>query len=668
MRIQQRTIKRPLGEQSINPEIAGRYYQTRAIRRVCEVFEKDNKRKALLVMATGSGKTRTVIALCDVLMKANWVKRVLFLADRVALVNQAVKAFKEHSPSCPVVDVLKDREGHGRVYVSTYPTMMGLIDDVRKGVRRFGPGHFDLIVVDEAHRSVYRKYKAIFEYFDSALVGLTATPKKDIDHDTYSLFALDQGDATDEYSLDQAVADGFLVPAKVFELKTKVLQRGLKYDELSEEEKAQWDAIDWDEEGNTPDKVEPAAINKWLFNKKTVDKVIYHLMTNGIKVDNGDKLGKTIIFAKNQPHADFIAERFNENYPQYNGNFARVIHNKIEYAQSLIDAFSSSNKMPQIAISVDMLDTGVDVPEVVNLVFFKLLRSPTKFRQMIGRGTRLSEDLFGPGKDKTHFKIFDFGGNFSFFNQTPEKADPGGTASLTERLFTRRVELVGTLDELLKTASQPEWPEVKAAFTGDLQHYVAEMSMDNFMVRLKRRLVKKYQTPEIWKNLGPTERTELVEELAGLPSTVRDDDIAAKQFDYLVFSAELALLRKEKVFKKLQKQIRSLASLLEEISNIPAVNAELSLILDIQTDEFWQDITLPMLEDVRKRIRPLIKLVELKKRPPIYTDFDDELEEITEIEFLDLTNGSDLYQFRQRVRQFLSQHANHLSIQKGPLK
>jgi type I restriction enzyme R subunit len=344
--IQRRAARRSLADVSINSAIVERHYQTRGIRRIAESFERDHDRKALLVMATGAGKTRTVIALCDVLMRCNWAKRVLFLADRVALVRQAVNAFKRHLPDASPVNLVTEKDAEGRVFVSTYPTMMGLIDDTRDGQRRFGVGHFDLVIIDEAHRSVFQKYRAIFDYFDSLLVGLTATPKDEVDRNTYSLFDLEDGVPTDAYSLEEAVRDGFLVPPKAVSVPLKFQREGIKYDELSEEDKDQWDALEWDEEGNVPARVEAEAVNKWLFNKDTVDKVLEHLMTHGLTVAGGDRMGKTIIFAKNQQHANFIAERFNANYPHFRGEFARVITFETEYAQSLIDNFSNKEKAP----------------------------------------------------------------------------------------------------------------------------------------------------------------------------------------------------------------------------------------------------------------------------------------------------------------------------------
>ncbi len=310
-------------------------------------------------------------------------------------------------------------------------------------------GHFDLVIIDEAHRSVFQKYRAIFDYFDSLLVGLTATPKDEVDHNTYNLFDLETGVPTDAYSLEEAVADGFLVPPKAVSVPLKFQREGIKYDELSEEEKDQWDALEWDEECSVPDHVGAEAVNKWLFNEDTVDKVLAHLMTRGLTVAGGDRLGKTILFAKNQAHAEFIADRFNVHYPHFKGEFARAITFKTEYAQSLIDDFSNKEKAPHIAISVDMLDTGIDIPEVVNLVFFKLVRSKTKFWQMVGRGTRLCPDLFRPGQHKQFFYLFDYCQNLEYFSQSPEATEGALGESLGKRLFAARLELIGELDRKL---------------------------------------------------------------------------------------------------------------------------------------------------------------------------------------------------------------------------
>jgi len=645
--IQRRTTQKELAETRINTTIAGhkRPYQQRAIRAITKSFEADGERKALLVMATGSGKTRTVIALVDLLMRAGWVKRVLFLADRIALVNQATGAFKAHLPDCAPINLVTERTSEGRVFLSTYPTMVNLIDGKQQGKAKFGPGHFDLVIIDEAHRSVYQRFRAIFEYFDSFLVGLTATPKDEVDHNTYSLFDLEDGVPTDAYSLDEAVADRYLVPPKAISVPLKIVRSGLRYDDLSEEEKDQWDMLEWGEE-EIPDSVEPAEVNKRLFNTDTADLVIAHLMRNGLKVEGGDRLGKTIIFAKNQAHAVFIEARFNAAYPNLAGHFARVItYESGAYAQTLIDDFSKQTKAPHIAISVDMLDTGIDVPEVVNLVFFKQVRSKTKFWQMMGRGTRLCENLFGPGQDKEFFRVFDYCQNLEFFGANPEMQEAGATKSLSERLFAARLDLVRALDK--ETASPDGFREADPppydAGTGDeappseetirtnaiktLQETVAGVNLDNFIVRQRRRAVEKYQKPEAWTTIDDDMREELIEAIAPLPSAMRLGTEEAKRFDLLLFQLELALLRGSKRFEPLRKQLRDIASALEDQTAIPAIAKHAVLIEEIQTDHWWEEVTVPLLELVRLRLRDLIQHMEKGKKAIVYSNFADEIGE-----------------------------------------
>jgi type I restriction enzyme R subunit len=676
--IQRRATRKPLATAEINPAIVERYYQTRGIRRIAESFERDHDRKALVVMATGAGKTRTVIALADLLMRCNWAKRVLFLADRVALVNQAVNAFKRHLPDASPVNLVTEKDAEGRVFVSTYPTMMGLIDETRDGQRRFGVGHFDLAIIDEAHRSVFQKYRAIFDYFDSLLVGLTATPKDEVDRNTYSLFDLENGVPTDAYSLDEAVRDGFLVPPRAVSVPLKFQREGIKYDDLSEEDKDQWDALEWDDDGGVPDRVEAEAVNKWLFNKDTVDKVLEHVMTRGVTVAGGDRLGKTILFAKNQAHADFIAERFNANYPHYRGEFARVITFKIEYAQSLIDNFSAKEKAPHIAISVDMLDTGIDIPEVVNLVFFKLVRSKTKFWQMLGRGTRLRPELFAPGKHKEFFCVFDYCQNLEYFSQNIPATEGAVGESLGKRLFNARLEVIGELDhrrhdeqhgqvvgEATAIYGDPKTnDEVRRSLAELLQRETAAMNLDNFVVRPRRRTIEKYAKPEAWAVLSPEALSELSHQVAGLPSELDPESEEAKRFDLLVLNLQLAMLRSEPGFLRLREQVKELAGLLEEKSAIPMVRDQMVLIQDVQTDEWWKNVTVPMLEGMRRRLRDLIKLIEKQKRKPIYTDFEDEMGRETAVELPGFGQGTDVAKFRAKAQAFLRAHQDHVAIHK----
>ncbi|RKI74231.1 DUF4145 domain-containing protein [Corallococcus sp. AB049A] len=675
---QRRTGRKRLADAVVSDTIVERLYQTRAIRRIAESFERDRQRKALVVMATGAGKTRTVIALVDLLMRCGWAKRVLFLSDRVALVNQAANAFKAFLPDAAPVNLVTDKDGTGRVYVSTYPTMMGLIDEVREGHRRFGVGHFDLVIIDEAHRSVFQKYRAIFNYFDSLLVGLTATPKDEVDKNTYSLFDLESGVPTDAYGLEEAVKDGFLVPLKAVSVPLKFQREGIQYEALSDEEKDAWDALEWDEEEGTPDSVEAEAVNKWLFNADTVDKVLQHLMERGQKVAGGDRLGKTIIFAKNNAHAAFIAERFNINYPHYNGEFARIITYKTEYAQSLIDGFSQEAKSPHIAISVDMLDTGIDVPEVVNLVFFKLVRSKTKFWQMVGRGTRLRPDLFGPGEPKRFFYVFDFCQNLEFFSQHPPTEDGAVAESLGKRLFKRRLALVGELDRRLAAekrglaAGESEasmgYATTEAAVRADvacvLHGEVAAMNVDNFVVRQCREVVSRYANPAAWAKLSEEAHEELAHQVAGLPSQLESEAEESKRFDLLMLNLELALLRKEPSFMRLREQVKALANVLEEKTSIPMVKEHLALIQEVQSDTWWQDVTVPMLELARKRLRALVRFIERTQRNPVYTNFEDVLGEAVEVQLPGFATPDEWERFRAKTRQFLLAHKHHLTVRK----
>lgn len=684
--VRRRHTRGTLATLPINESIVERHYQHRAIRRIGETFEVDRQRQALVVMATGAGKTRTVIALVDLLMRANWAKRVLFLADRVALVNQTVGAFKTHLPDFTTVNLVTDKDTDGRVYVCTYPTMMGLINSGAGDERRFGPGYFDLVVIDEAHRSVYQKYRSIFDWFDARLVGLTATPKDDVDHNTYRLFQLEDGVPTDAYPLDEAVAEGYLVPARAVRVPLKFVDRGIRYDELSQQERDDWDTEEWDEDGTVPTAVLPDAVNKWLFNTDTVDKVLETLMTAGHKVAGGDRLGKTIIFARNNDHAQFIQERFDVNYPEHAGAFARVITYRTQYAQSVIDDFSVKDKVPHIAISVDLLDTGIDIPEVVNLVFFKPVRSKSKFWQMVGRGTRLCPDLYGPGQDKADFRIFDVCGNIEFFNADLAKADGRVAAALAERLFAARLAVLTSLDEkhpapgAVRGASDPgpargpagpqdeDGTRSEAGLRGDLagilHEIVAGMNVHNFVVRPKRRWVEIYSEAGAWHRLTPEQAGEIGEHLIGLPTARRDDDEAAKRFDLLVLRLQLCVLAHEPGFDRLRDQVREIASALLEITNIPAVGAQQQLLDEIAGDEWWLDVTLPMLELLRRRVRLLVRLVPKARRRIVYTDFVDQLGETTEVTLAGLPVGTDPQRFDAKVRVYLKAHEDHVALQK----
>jgi type I restriction enzyme R subunit len=410
-----------------------------------------------------------------------------------------------------------------------------------------------------------------------------------------------------------------------------------------------------------------------------VDKVLEHLMTRGQTVAGGDRLGKTIIFAKGHDHAEFIAERFNVNYPHYKGEFARVIDFQVVYAQTLIDNFSNPDKSPHIAISVDMLDTGIDIHEVVNLVFFKLVRSKTKFWQMVGRGTRLCPNLFGPGKHKEFFYIFDYCQNLEFFSQDLPTTDGAAGESLGKRLFVGRLELISELDRVgdhvPKTPEAVREPRtvydeatsearLREELSTLLQQQVSAMNPNNFVVRPKRRLVEKYANAEAWRALQPEDIRELAQSVAGLPSELVDEDEDAKRFDLLMLRLQLALLRADPGFDRLRKQVRAIAGLLEEKSSIPMVLAQMPFIQDIQSDAWWEDVTTPMLENARKRLRSLVKFIEKVRRQPVYADFEDQLGGETTVELPGFGAGADFQRFRAKARQFLREHESDVTIHK----
>ena len=670
--IRRREIRQPLAQTSISTAIAGRYYQQRAIRAICESLEQ-GRLKALLVQATGTGKTRTAISLTDVLTRCNWVKRVLFLADRTSLVLQAERAFRRFLPDCSPVNLVTNKGGEGRVFLSTYPTMMNLIDaEDSHGVKRFGVGHFDLVIIDEAHRSVYQKYGAIFAYFDSLLTGLTATPREEIDRNTYELFDREIGLPTDEYGLDQAVADGFLVPFKPISVPLRFPREGISYADLSDDEKSQWDLLDWEESVQNTGRVDSGAVNAWLFNADTVDKGLEVLMTKGCLDAAGDRLGKSVIFARNHKHAEFIRERFDHHYPHLAGKAARVIDNQVKYAQSLIDEFADQGSDLRIAISVDMLDTGIDIPEIVNLVFFKPVRSSTKFWQMLGRGTRTCKGLFGPGRDKECFWIFDLCQNLEFFLGQGGAESTAAPETLSSRLFRSRLMLIDTIDQ--KSLSSEPGDSANAlrlhrqTLADLLRCHVAACPADNFVVRPHLQMVERFRQDESWATLSPDDHQILSANLAPLPSAYAeqqgDTDANARRFDLLLYTLQLTLLRGEPRFARLQQQLRSLAAELEARANIPQVASELELIRDLLADEWWQDVTVPMLEEVRRHLRALVGLIETSAQEPLYTNFADELGELRELDAAALLSRDEFQQFRLRAREFLRAHEDHLTMQR----
>jgi type I restriction enzyme R subunit len=661
----------------VDPAIVERYYQREAIQRVAETFVTEHegqlrgkRRRALLVMATGSGKTRTAAALVDVLMKGNWAKRVLFLADRNSLVTQAQRAFVKHLPNVTTLDLTKNRyDESARIVFSTYPTMLNRIDQSRNAdLKTFGIGHFDLVIVDEAHRSVYERYKAIFNYFDSLLVGLTATPRAEGDRDTYELFDCEEHNPTYFYELDQAVKDGYLVPPVGQEVDLGFLQRGIKYAELGTSDQQHYEETFRDDQGNVPNEIGAQAINSWLFNTQTIDAMLAHVMTNGIKVEGGEKLGKTIVFARNHLHALAIRARFEKQFPHYAGHFLAVIDNEEPYAQKLIDSFSDPKLMPQLAVSVDMLDTGIDVPEAVNLVFFKPVYSKAKFWQMVGRGTRLCPDLFGPGEHKTHFRIFDFCRNYSFFDVKPEGLSAERQRSLSHRIFEATVRLSDVLagadfrsDEGLQT--------LRTELLDRAHGWVAPLweRRNTVMVRPAKRLLDRYNERNAWEGLMPVMMSELFSEVAHLVEVPGADEMA-KRFDLLMLHLQLAVAEKAPEEDRLFRQLYMTADKLGRMANIPAIQAKLPAIqavLSVGDDKVKRAevFGLSALEYTRRELRDLVRLIQKDERNPVYTNLNDEVERVGE-ERHDLPGGYHMRSYRLRVEQFIRQHKHHLTIHK----
>lgn len=664
--IDRRQTRGDITQTETDKSIIDRYYHEEAVRRIMHNYGEKCSRKSLVVMATGTGKTRLSIAAVDILMRQNWVRRVLFLADRTALLRQAKNNFNKLLPNLSMVNLSEHKENdQSRLVFSTYPTMMNCIDDARQdGQRRFGVGHFDLIIIDEAHRSVYQKFGAIFDYFDAMLLGLTATPKSEVDRNTYNLFELEDHVPTFAYELKDAVNDEYLVPPKAVSVPLKFHREGIKYNQLSKAEQEEYEEHFYDADADDlPDKIDPGALNTWLFNKDTVNKVLKHLMERGQKVEGGDRLGKTIIFAKNQKHAEFIADQFDLNYPKLAGKFCRVIHNQTKYVDTLIDDFYLPNKAPHIAVSVDMLDTGIDVPEIVNLVFFKMVRSKTKFWQMIGRGTRLCKDLFAPGQAKEFFYVFDYCENFEFFGQNPDGIEAGVQESVKTKTFKRRLSIVENLQSIGLEKVDPKLADLQTLYRDQLHEIVSTMDVNNFIVRTKRQYVEKYRERSNWEELSRGELMDLLEHVASLPYDDNDEEFA-RRFDLLVLSLELAILEVDPKLPRYQERIRELGSGLEEKRSVPLVNEHMPLILEIQTDEFWEHVTLPMLENVRQKLRSLTKFIDRSgKRDNVYTNFEDELGE--ESEAADLVQKDvNLKNYRLKVEKFIRENQTHITIHK----
>ena len=649
------TMRTSLNYVMVDKSIAGRYYQEGAIKAVCDSFGKKNRRKALLVMATGSGKTRTVIALCDVLLQHGWVKNILFLADRNSLVTQAKRSFVNLLPDLSVTNLCEDKDNYNAHCVfSTYQTMMNCIDSVKdeKG-KLFTCGHFDLVICDEAHRSIYNKYREIFNYFDAPLVGLTATPKDEIDKNTYEVFELENGVPTYGYELADAVKDGFLVDYMSIETKLKFIEQGIVYDELSDEDKEEYEAT-FARDGELPESIGSSALNEWIFNEDTIKEVLNVLMTNGIKIDYGQKIGKTIIFAKNHKHAEKIFEVFNKEYPHLPG-YTKVIDNTVNYSQSAIDEFSDSKKLPQIAISVDMLDTGIDVPEILNLVFFKKVMSKAKFWQMIGRGTRLCEKLLD-GEDKKLFYIFDFCGNFEFFRMGG-KSESLNQLALQGAIFNLKAQMAFKLQDIVYQTE--DLIAFRKELVDDMVRKVRELNKENFAVRQHLKYVELYANPDNYNALSYEDTLIIADELAPL-ITPDEDEPKAIRFDALMYGIELAYLIGKK-YSRARGDLYKKVEGISKVGNIPEITAKTDLINKILHTDYIDSAGINEFEHIRECLRDLIKYIP-HDGAIYHTNFDDEILSMewkeSELESDDLKN------YKTKAEFYVRQHSDNEVIAK----
>lgn len=654
-----RSMRTSLSHVTVDKKIAGRYYQEGAVKAVCDSLGGKNRRKALLVMATGSGKTRTVISLCDVLLKNGWVKNILFLADRNSLVTQAKRIFVNLLPHLSVTNLCEEKDNYQAHGVfSTYQTMMNCIDSVKdEEGKLFTSGHFDLVICDEAHRSIYNKYKDIFTYFDAPLIGLTATPKDEIDKNTYDVFELENGVPTYGYDLAQAVKDGYLVDFLSVETSLKFMEQGIVYDELSLEDKEAYENTFEDENGILPERIQSSALNSWIFNEDTIKKALHILMTEGRRINYGETLGKTIIFAKNHDHAEKILEVFGKEYPHLPG-YAKVIDNYMTYAQSAIDQFSESGKLPQIAISVDMLDTGIDVPEVLNLVFFKKVMSKAKFWQMIGRGTRLCPGLLD-GADKEKFYIFDFCGNFEFFRMNQEKETTSNGLALQGAIFNLEFQITYELQNIKYQT------ERLIAYRNELvchmSEKVKELNRDNFGVRQHLKYVELYSDRSGYQTLRYEDTLVVREELAPLIQP-DGDEVSAVRFDALMYGIQLAWLMGRR-YGKGRSDLLKKVNAISRVAHIPEITAKADLINKILHTDYLDQAGIHEWEHIRENLRDLMKYIP-KEKSRYDTNFTDD---ILSIDWRDSElDNDDLKNYKAKAEFYVRQHQDDLVI--GKLK
>lgn len=675
-----RDQKKDLERIEINRGITGRVYQMEAIRKVCEHVSQ-GFRKNLLAMATGTGKTRVSASVVDVFTRANQATNVLFLADRIALVSQARDAYKSYLPDMSLCNYLeeKDQAKNSRIIFSTYPTMLNAIDSEKldNGMPLFTPAHFDLIIIDEAHRSIFKKYRAIFDYFDAILVGLTATPKDDVDKNTYDFFECRNHIPTAAYDYETATKiDKVLVPYHNIEVKTDFVFNGIHYDELSEEDQERYEADFTEDDGSMPEEIEAHHIDNDVFNEHTVDIMLQDLMTNGIKVAGGDKLAKTIIFAQNKTHASFIVERFNALYPQYGGRFCKRIVCGDSYAMKDIEDFKAPvppipwsedlEKRPQIAVSVDMLDTGIDVPHIGNLVFFKRVFSKIKFWQMIGRGTRKCDEMecvdgtLGEYSKKRYFYIFDYCGNFEFFRENPNGIKGQDSVSLHQAIFTKRIQIAEKLQD--PAFSADDFLEFRTSLIKACHDEIMDLNAELGSVRIYRETIEQFRDIRAFDQLDTAKVNALTKNIAPLVYNM-DTDEYAKRYDNNIYTLMLDALGGGKDLRKASGKLVKISQMLKSKGTINAVNDQMPLIYATSSPDYWVNANLVDYEEVRQKLRGLLKyLSDISDHRDVFTNLTDTVLQRTEGK--PVLMEDEYKDYKAEVNEYIITHKNDTVIYK----